>query len=171
LQKNKIFFTFPKNFLKDLKLKLFLHHLDHPPIYFIGTTFVGIGFRVASNGVPGFPNWFDFIALTLCCIGLCLGAVSVFFFLRWHTGIIPFSPTTHIVQNGFYRFTRNPMYLGLMSLQLSCFLGFGNPYSLLMTPVFWAILHYRFVLREEQLLLEKFGGEYEQFLRKTRRWL
>ena len=156
---------------REFVMKSLLHHLHHPPVYFVTSTLLGICLKSLPPDSLEFPVWVRLASIVPGAFGLCLGAVSVYFFLHWHTGIIPFSSTTHIVKNGFYRFTRNPMYLGLLNLQISLFLLLGNPLSLVMTPIFWHILHFQFVLKEEKLLLEQFGEEYEHLLRQTRRWV
>ncbi len=143
----------------------------HPPVYFLITTSIGVSFRWVPCDLYEFPRWFLYPAIFLFFIGITLGAVSVYLFLKSHTGIIPFSPTTQVVQKGFYRLTRNPMYLGLLMIQASLMFTLGNLLSLAVIPVFWWILHTQFVVKEEKLLLEKFGEEYEQYLKQSRRWL
>jgi len=147
-----------------------MHHF-HPPVYFLLTTSIGLSLRWLPIEFASFPHWVRIFAIIPACIGALLGIVSVYYFLRSKTGIIPFSPTTYLVTNGFYRYTRNPMYLGLICIQISILSAFSNLLALVVVPVFWWILHTRFVIKEEKLLLEKFGVEYEQLIRHTRRWL
>ena len=87
------------------------------------------------------------------------------------TNINPYQPSTAIVSTGPFRFTRNPIYLGMMSffLAVSCFLNtwWG---LILLVPVF-CVLHFGVVLREEPYLERKFGAEYLSYKSKVRRYL
>jgi len=152
-------------------MKTFLKHLHHPPVYFTLTTLIGLGCRWLPWQIPEFPSWGHWIAVCLFFMGSTLGSVSVYTFLKSKTGVIPFSPTRCIVRDGFYRYTRNPMYLGLICIQLSILISFSNSLSVVAVPVLWQILHRQFVLKEERLLLNQFGYEYEKLLSSSRRWL
>ena len=148
-----------------------MKHLHHPPVYFLLTTAAGITSRWWTQEWLRFPGRAKWPALVLFAMGSLLGTVSVVLFLCNRTGIIPFSPAKKVVTGGFYKITRNPMYLGLLLIQLSLFLVFGNAISLAFTPLYWWILHFHFVLNEEKFLRKHLGKNYEQFLQKTRRWL
>ena len=83
----------------------------------------------------------------------------------------PIDPPRHLVVRGLYRFTRNPMYVGVVSTILGWALLFGS------TPVavygFCAALffHLFVVLYEEPHLRRVFGADYEQYCRRVGRWL
>jgi protein-S-isoprenylcysteine O-methyltransferase Ste14 len=102
-------------------------------------------------------------------VGIALsGAVA---FRRAGTNVHPRHPALVLVETGPYRFTRNPMYLGL----LVCLAGIGLVASLdwaipMVLPL-WLVLHRGVVLREEAYLSAKFGAPYDAFLARTRRWL
>ncbi len=87
------------------------------------------------------------------------------------TNVDPRKPALVLVQDGPFRFTRNPMYLGMVLLQLGLAFTFSLDWALVLTPVVWAVLHFGVVLREETYLVGRFGAPYEQFLTQTRRWV
>ena len=87
------------------------------------------------------------------------------------TNVDPKSPSLVLVEAGPYRFTRNPMYLGMVLLQIGFGLLFSLDWALILAPVLFCVLHFGVVLREEAYLLEKFGAPYEAFLGRTRRWI
>lgn len=63
------------------------------------------------------------------------------------------------------------MYLGMALVLLGTAHVTGSAAGLLVTPVFMLIIQYRFILDEESMMREVFGGEYEDYRRRVRRWL
>jgi len=87
------------------------------------------------------------------------------------TNVNPREPALVLVETGPYRFTRNPMYLGMVLLQLGLGFTFSLDWALVTTPVLWALLHFGVVLREERYLSARFGAPYDAYRTRTRRWL
>lgn len=87
------------------------------------------------------------------------------------TNIDPRQPALRIVRDGPYRFTRNPMYLGMVLFQIGLGLTFSLDWTAVTAPILWAVLHWGVVLPEETYLGAKFGKDYEALLAETRRWL
>jgi protein-S-isoprenylcysteine O-methyltransferase Ste14 len=82
----------------------------------------------------------------------------------------PYQPTTAIVTEGPYRFTRNPIYLSLAVLYAGLAVMANALWSLLLLAVM-LIIHYAVILPEERYLEQKFGEEYRSYKAKVRRWL
>lgn len=79
-------------------------------------------------------------------------------------------PTTALALGGPYRFTRNPMYLGLASLHLGAALLFDSFWVILtLPPVLWVVRR-AVIDREERYLEARFGGAYLDYKRRVRRW-
>ena len=87
------------------------------------------------------------------------------------TNVDPRKPALILVETGPYQFSRNPMYLGMVVLQIGVALAFAVEWALIGAVVVWAVLHWGVVLREEAYLSAKFGAPYEAYLQRTRRWL
>ncbi len=111
-------------------------------------------------------------------LGIPLIAASIFVnfagaraFLTAGTPINPYKSSTTVVRSGAYRFTRNPMYLGMIGFLAALGLIFSVDWALIATPALWAVFHWGVVLREEAYLSGKFGADYDAFLAHTRRWL
>jgi len=117
----------------------------------------------------------DEVALPLG-IALAVAALSL---LTWAGGVMklagtnvnPSQPVLRIVRSGPYRFTRNPMYLGLCLLQVSLAFFLNDWISLLFVIPLALVLHYGVVLREERYLEAKFGEPYLALRREVRRWI
>lgn len=91
-------------------------------------------------------------------------------FERARTNADPRRPALAVVRGGPYRFTRNPMYLGMILLQFGLALAFSLDWAIPLGLLLWAALHWGVVLREEAYLTEKFGDDYRALLTSTRRW-
>ena len=87
------------------------------------------------------------------------------------TNVDPREPALALVRTGPYQFTRNPMYLGMVILQLGLALTFSLDWALFGAVCVWAVLHFGVVLREEAYLSAGFGEAYSSYLAQTRRWL
>jgi protein-S-isoprenylcysteine O-methyltransferase Ste14 len=90
---------------------------------------------------------------------------------RAGTNVHPSRPTTNVVTEGPYRFTRNPIYLGGMSVFLGFTLGFNALWPMITLIPFLALMHFGVVRREERYLDAKFGDTYRNYRAQVRRWL
>ena len=84
------------------------------------------------------------IALFCIGIGLCLDVMSFINFLRHKTTVNPIKPekASKLVVSGFYRFTRNPMYLGMIFILTGSAFLFGNIGSFLILPFLLGSRHH-----------------------------
>jgi len=87
------------------------------------------------------------------------------------TNVNPGQPTTTIVTTGPYRFSRNPLYVGLITFYVGATLLFNTWWGFLLLPPLFAVLHSGVVLREERYLEGKFGDAYRHYRAKVRRYL
>ena len=80
-------------------------------------------------------------------------------------------PTTRVAESGPYRFTRNPIYLGMFLGQIGLAIAFDTLWLLLMLVPFALVIRYGVVAREEAYLERKFGDVYRGYRSRVRRWL
>lgn len=106
-------------------------------------------------------------------LGLSADLAGVWAFHRHRTTVNPLTPqkSSAVVQTGIYRFTRNPMYLGMALLLAAWALWLGNWLALLGLPVFVLYITAFQIRPEERILLAKFGAPYQSYLQRTRRWI
>jgi len=104
-------------------------------------------------------------------IGLLLLVGANGLFTRAGTDVIPFRNVTALVTTGFYRVTRNPMYLGMVSVLLGCAITVGATMALLVPAIFAVIIDQRFIRAEENMLREIFPDDYPEYCKRVRRWL
>ena len=113
------------------------------------------------------------ILIGICLIGLgfLLAFNSISRFIKAKTGVVPFSESTTLITEGFYKYTRNPMYVGMNSFLLGLMLILKNPLNIIFLFIFFFIVRNMFVLKEEVQMEETFGEVYLTYKRKVRRWL
>ena len=103
--------------------------------------------------------------------GLVLLVMANQLFRRDGTDAIPFRNVSALVADGIYAYTRNPMYLGMALVLLGCALTLGAVTTLVVPPLFVAIIQARFIRPEEALLRELFPQDYPDYCQRVRRWL
>lgn len=96
---------------------------------------------------------------------------ALIIFRRHKTGIYPTQPASTIVRSGPYRYTRNPMYLGMTAVYIGISLLTNMLWPLLVLPFLVVILQSTVIRREEGYLREAFGEAYESYCREVRRWI
>lgn len=107
----------------------------------------------------------------LILLGLAL-VIAVFRrFRRAGTNIETRHPTTALVTDGLYRFSRNPVYLGFALAQLGAALAANSLWLAALLPVLLIALGHGVVAREERYLEAKFGQAYLDYKARVRRWL
>jgi protein-S-isoprenylcysteine O-methyltransferase Ste14 len=103
--------------------------------------------------------------------GVGIAAWGRVMLVRGRTNVNPYKPTTAIISGGPYRFTRNPLYVGLLSLLAGLSLLVGTWWGVVLLAPTFLILHYGVARREEAYLERKFGQEYLSCQSRVRRWL
>jgi protein-S-isoprenylcysteine O-methyltransferase Ste14 len=126
---------------------------------------------IAVLPAPGLGNALGWLGAIIALAALAMEAWAVMTFRAAHTNPEPWKPTLTIVNTGPYRFTRNPMYIGMTALQLGLSLVFSLEWGVVLTPLLWLAYDRLVVAREEAYLTRKFGASYQALLEQTRRWL
>jgi protein-S-isoprenylcysteine O-methyltransferase Ste14 len=119
--------------------------------------------------VPQIPR---LVAGGVCVVGgLALIVWAGGLFRRSGQDPTPWKPSPSLVLQGPYRFTRNPMYVGMTAIQVGIGSCAGNLWILLLAPIGLLIVHLTAVVPEEAYLAERFGADYERFKKTVRRYL
>lgn len=105
-------------------------------------------------------------------LGLAIDVVAILQFRKHKTTINPLKPqnSTALITNGLYRFTRNPMYLGMALLLVGAALIMRCLSPMFMPIVFCLIVTGLQILPEERILTQKFGDDFRQYRHRVRRW-
>src|SRR5262245_52606428 len=129
-----------------------------PPLVFLGLTLIGVALRYAAGPFPPSGSWAMWLGLAVVLAGLVTGVSARNWFVRTGQSPIPWKPTPELILRGPYRFTRNPMYLGLTLIQTGLGLALGNLWISVLAPVALLLVHFIAVVPEEAYLSRKFGA-------------
>ncbi|GIR49864.1 MAG: membrane protein [Burkholderiaceae bacterium] len=105
--------------------------------------------------------------------GVIIIFVSIRLFRKYQTTINPFKAheTSRLITSGIYSFTRNPMYLGLSSIQVAFGIYLGAHVSIFLIPCFIIYITNKQIIYEEEILKKEFRDEYLNYLKSVRRWI
>jgi protein-S-isoprenylcysteine O-methyltransferase Ste14 len=111
------------------------------------------------------------LGATVFVLALALVVWAIVTMTRAGSNVPTNRPTTTIVENGPYRFTRNPIYLGMFLGLIGLGIAFNDLWLLMMLVPFALVIRYGVVAREEAYLDRKFGDVYIGYRSRVRRWL
>lgn len=118
------------------------------------------------------PRWSGVAAIVMILLGFAVSLRASNLFALAKTEILPTSPTNSVlVTEGPYRFSRNPMYLGLVLIITGIAVYVGTLPLFLAAFADFVILHYLFIPFEEEKLARQFGEPYAAYRARVRRWL
>ena len=112
------------------------------------------------------------LGILLIVAGFALSISAFSLFRRKGTEINPTSETNQLlVIEGPFRFTRNPMYLGLVLFTLGIALYVGSVPMFLVPLLVFATTNSVHIPFEEAKMRRQFGAAFDEYTRKVRRWI
>lgn len=141
-----------------------------PPLIFAGPLAAGL---LLHRFFPKrfVPRW---IGITLGGLGIISGAMLIRGgfreMLAAKTNVNPTLPANTIVTGGPYRYTRNPLYMGLTLMYAGVAFLANAFWAMLLLPLVLVVMVYGVIKREEQYLEQKFGEQYLSYKARVRRW-
>ena len=142
-----------------------------PPI--VTLTFILLSFWLA-NYLPKLAfNYQGLSSLLMILIGLTIIVIGVKTFNNSDTTINPLNPSeaSHLVTEGVFSYTRNPMYLGMVIILLGVSIYNGVYIGIIILPCFIFYITEFQIKPEEKAMEEIFAGDYTDYLKRVRRWL
>ena len=116
--------------------------------------------------------WHDGLAVVLVSAGFITGISGVVTFRKAKTTVNPLKPhASSLVTSGVYAISRNPMYLGGLTMLLGWAISLSNPCAFLFLPVYVLYLNRFQIAPEERVLTSLFGKTYVTYQARVRRWL
>jgi len=142
-----------------------------PPAYLLLTLVAMQALHLFTPVTTLIPAPYRYAGIVVIVAGLAVTIPSASLFRKLGTPLKPFEESTTVVTAGMYRWTRNPMYLGMVVVLLGVAILSGSLTVFLPVPVFIAIIHFQFILHEERFMEELFGDEYLTYKHRVRRWI
>jgi protein-S-isoprenylcysteine O-methyltransferase Ste14 len=109
------------------------------------------------------------VVLMVAWLAISVGAFAAF--RRHKTTIVPNRPASAVVTDGPYRYTRNPMYVSLVSLYLGLALLMNTWWAIILLPVVILVVDRKVIAREERYLSSAFPDAYGPYSARVRRWV
>jgi protein-S-isoprenylcysteine O-methyltransferase Ste14 len=145
-----------------------------PPLIYVSLLILGFVIQFFWPVQLVAPSRVDMIriagAIAVVC-GFLLMATAIGVFKSVGTSLIPMKPSTALAFTGPYRFTRNPMYLGMLLVSGGIALVSNALWPLLTLPIMVIVVNRTVIRREERYLASKFGEPYTTYTSRVRRWI
>jgi protein-S-isoprenylcysteine O-methyltransferase Ste14 len=144
-----------------------------PPVVFLIALLTGVLLRYAWMPLRFPAARFVSMAVGLVLIGsaIAIAASARTLMVRTGQSPIPWKPTPDLILQGPYRFTRNPMYVGLTLLTIGLGFALDNVWISVLALPSLGVVHYIAVVPEERYLSKKFGEPYRRYLTRVRRYI
>jgi protein-S-isoprenylcysteine O-methyltransferase Ste14 len=142
-----------------------------PPLYFVAGFLIGLALERVVPLPSATPLPARIAGAVLIGASALLAGSAVYRFRRARTSVLPHRPASAFVAQGPYRFTRNPMYVGMSLLYLGIAVLTGAAWAILLLPLVVFTVDRRVIRREEAYLERRFGPDYVRYKRQVRRWV
>lgn len=152
---------------------------DHPGVYIPPPIIYALIFFVAFLFQRFIPinrslfqnDWIYFLGILFFLVALYLMMRGVGKFIQTGNTLITMKPANSLQQTGVYKYTRNPMYFGMIFLYLGFTCFYGNWWHIILLPVLILIVQEYVIKREERYLEREFGQAYKEYRGRVRRWM
>lgn len=143
-----------------------------PPVALGVPLLAGVGLTAAVGDPVVLPTAASRVVGVVLIVAFALwNGWALWLMARHRTALLPGGSTSRILDRGPFRVSRNPLYLGLIALDVGLALLWPSFWALVLTPLGFAALWWGAVAPEERYLHDKFGDEYDSYRRRIRRWL
>ena len=120
---------------------------------------------------PVLVNLSILFGILILIIGISLVYISLRKLSKMKTTFIPDGKPEKLVKDGPFRFSRNPIYLGMLLILVGVSISLQSFSSLMISIIFGLIINFTWIKHEEKKLEDIFDSEWEEYSKRTRRWL
>lgn len=153
--------------------------IDHPGVYPPPPLFYVLIFILSTYTEKFLPLSQTFFASSLATVlgvvcvaaGLIVTFPALIKFFKTKNTLITIKPANSLQTTGIYSISRNPMYLGLLTIYIGIAFFIGNWWTLIFIPLVVVVITYLVIVREEKYLERAFGEEFVLYRKKVRRWI
>ncbi|PIN88457.1 hypothetical protein COU61_04830 [Candidatus Pacearchaeota archaeon CG10_big_fil_rev_8_21_14_0_10_35_13] len=143
----------------------------NPPDYFMTLLIISIitNYALPTIKIVYYP--YNLIGIILITLGIYLNLDPHFKYKKLKNPIEPTEKPRTLITNGAFRISRNPMYLGMISILLGTAIIYGNLISFAFPIILYIMIRTITIPVEEGILTKEFGKKYEEYKKKVRRWI
>jgi protein-S-isoprenylcysteine O-methyltransferase Ste14 len=145
--------------------------LHIPPVFLLVSLLLMAFLDQVFPGADVIFRPYRYAGVVIIGLGLALIVWAALLFRRAGTNLHPHQPSLALVTGGPYRFTRNPIYLGMAGILLGAAIWMGSLTPFVVIPGFMALVGERFIDPEEAKMQATFGQAYLDYKERVRRWL
>ena len=142
-----------------------------PPTYFFIYLLLTIGLHFILPLMQIIHTPYRFIGILLLVIGIWLNIWADGLFKRKNTTVKPFEKSSALILEGPFKFSRHPMYLGMVIALLGVAIILGSLITFLVPIAFFISMQIVFIRHEERALEQTFGQKYLDYKNRVRSWL
>ena len=115
-----------------------------------------------------FPLW---LGILIILFGFFLVVYTLRIFKKEETAIIPNGTPSTLIDDGVFRFSRNPIYLGMTTILIGSALIYGSISTFFIPLVFMAAVNLIWIRYEEKKLASIFGDDFKSYKERVRKWI
>lgn len=144
-----------------------------PPLLYLGLILLGwlIDYLLAVPRVSLAPGILSILGGGVILTGIAFNLFAIMHFKNQKENPIPWTGSEQMIASGIYRFTRNPMYLGMSLIALGIAMLVGS-FAMIVAAIIATVIIDRFVIIPEETYLEaRFGEGYSAYKNQVRRWI
>lgn len=141
-----------------------------PPTWLVAAVLVMVALHFLLPVAKIVPWPYRCLGVPLLAAGAVLNVWSDQMFKKAKTTVKPFERSSRLITEGPYRFSRHPMYLGMVLILVGLGVVLGSVSPWVVVPAFVCVA-VRFVAVEEKAMEETFGQAYRDYRKRVRRWL
>ncbi|WP_052055960.1 isoprenylcysteine carboxylmethyltransferase family protein [Myxosarcina sp. GI1] len=142
-----------------------------PPVWFLLSIILMVGLHLVLPVRQLFFSPVTYLGIGAIAVGIIVLLFCAYLFRQKNTAIEPFKESSYLLREGIFNYSRNPIYLGMITVLTGLWLYLGTLTPAIVIPVFAWLIQEMFVKEEEQMLEAKFGEEYREYKATVRRWI
>jgi protein-S-isoprenylcysteine O-methyltransferase Ste14 len=143
--------------------------INPPLLYQIFIGLMGISLFLPIKSQILFP--YNLVGFLPFLFGTYLAVASKKLFRQTDTPVNPTADPTQLHQSGFFKYSRNPMYLGIAIGLLGLAVLTGHPFNIIYSILYIILCDVYYVRAEERKLKKIFGSKFTDYTKKARRWI
>lgn len=141
-----------------------------PPVFVLLSLILIVFFWIIFPEYNVIPSPFNFIGILISFSGFVLMGKTRDLFKKYQT-TLDIEKSSYMITEGVFSKTRNPMYVGMFLFLIGISICFMNLFSMIIPLLFLFCIQQIFIPKEEMLMKETFGEEYEVYRKKVKRWI